>query len=864
MSECHRSGINPFAAAIALLPVTFFAACGDSTAAPPPDPPRATTIIVSPGTAELAALGATVQLLAEVRDQNGQAMAGATVNWASSAAAVATVGASGLVTAVANGSATITAASGAASGRAIVTVAQEVSTVAVAPDMATVVEGDTVRLAATATDANGQVVTGVEFVWAAGDTALAVVDASGLVTGVGTGQTEVSATTGGIAGRAQVTVVTPAPTAIAVTPDTVLLTALGQDTRLTAEVRDQLGRLMENQSVVWASSDSMVATVDSTGLVAARTNGTAAITATAGSASGTALVGVRQSVRSATVSPAADTVVLGDTLRLIAEAYDENGHVVQGAAFTWSSNNVPVAWADPSGLVWGAAEGSATITANAGDASGTSAVTVVSPDRPALVALYEATDGQNWVNNDNWLSDAPLADWYGVDADGDGRVVYIGLGGTWDSDAQEWVRHGLSGPIPAELGTLSRLRRLHLDRNQLTGEIPAELSGLAGLLSLYLSANQLTGSIPPEFGDLANLESLRLNDNSKLAGALPLSLASLSALDEFWYYGTGLYAPADESFRAWLNGIADHQGDSQILGSVTVENIGLSGVRVHLSGASSATTTTDNSGRYAFAGLVAGDYTVGMSDYNADEFEFEITSKDVTLARGQTSVVNFMGQVAPVIAGSLSVRTVYAIPRNRGFVKAYSDSVGAALRHLQVWYRDQMDGLTFALADRIPEVCRLSVDDDFLTVHPGNAGERWHAALDAVSGCGPKHRDEAFIWIVYFDVDEPCWTDERPQTLGRGGDGLTMLGRWDLLGLTSRDFEHPCGHGGHPHGRWVGGLGHELGHAFGLPHPPGCESGRPTCDIEALMWLGYARWPDTYLREDERAILRESPFFKNR
>ncbi|WP_428277733.1 serine hydrolase [Candidatus Palauibacter sp.] len=102
--------------------VTLFAACGDSTTEPPPDPPRATTISVSPATVDLAALGATVQLSAEARDQNGQLMAGVAVTWASGTAAVATVDASGLVTAVANGSATITASAESASGSAVVRV----------------------------------------------------------------------------------------------------------------------------------------------------------------------------------------------------------------------------------------------------------------------------------------------------------------------------------------------------------------------------------------------------------------------------------------------------------------------------------------------------------------------------------------------------------------------------------------------------------------------------------------------------------------------------------------------------------------------------------------------------------------------
>ena len=94
---------------------------GDSPIAPP-DPPRPTTVAVSPATSEFSALGASVQLTAEVRDQNGNAVPGAAVSWTTSAAAVATVSASGLVTAAGNGTATITATVGSASGSAAVAV----------------------------------------------------------------------------------------------------------------------------------------------------------------------------------------------------------------------------------------------------------------------------------------------------------------------------------------------------------------------------------------------------------------------------------------------------------------------------------------------------------------------------------------------------------------------------------------------------------------------------------------------------------------------------------------------------------------------------------------------------------------------
>ena len=144
-------------------------------------------------------------------------------------------------------------------------------------------------------DPNGQVVAGVEFTWASGDTAVAVVDASGLVTGVAAGQAEVLATAAGVTGRATLTVVAPTPAVVAVTPDTVVLTALEQTAQLTAEVRDQLGRVMEDEQVAWASSDTLVATIDSTGLVTAVANGTATGTATAG---GSAAAGIGSATRS--------------------------------------------------------------------------------------------------------------------------------------------------------------------------------------------------------------------------------------------------------------------------------------------------------------------------------------------------------------------------------------------------------------------------------------------------------------------------------------------------------------------------------------------------------------------------------------
>jgi len=121
-------------------------------------------------------------------------------------------------------------------------------------------------------------------------------------------------------------------------------------------------------------------------------------------------------------------------------------------------------------------------------------------DRDILVAFYHATGGPNWLDNTNWLTDAPLGEWYGVDTDASGRAVTLDLSGYYDGSARQYVPHGLTGDIPAELGELASLETLDLSVNQLAGEIPPELGGLASLQVLRLGVNQLTGEIPAELG----------------------------------------------------------------------------------------------------------------------------------------------------------------------------------------------------------------------------------------------------------------------------------------------------------------------------------------------------------------------------
>jgi len=122
---------------ILLAGALLMAGCSDETTAPDPtspptpDPPRPATVAVSPSTTSLDAIGASVPLSAVVTDQNGNAMGQAPVTWSSSAPNVATVSSTGLVTAVANGNASITAASGSAQGLAEVVVAQAAAAISI-------------------------------------------------------------------------------------------------------------------------------------------------------------------------------------------------------------------------------------------------------------------------------------------------------------------------------------------------------------------------------------------------------------------------------------------------------------------------------------------------------------------------------------------------------------------------------------------------------------------------------------------------------------------------------------------------------------------------------------------------------------
>ena len=233
----------------------------------------------------------------------------------------------------------------------------------------------------------------------------------------------------------------------------------------------------------------------------------------------------------------------------------------------------------------------------------------VAHDRSVLIALYDATNGDRWHRNDNWLSNAPLNDWYGVTASSDGRVTELdleynslvgevpseigGLSGLKVLDLTSGSRRScaffgigcstsyahanrLTGRVPPELGNLTNLESLSLAGNELSGEIPPQLGNLTNLERLSLGVNELSGEIPPQLGNLTNLESLHLGDN-ELSGAIPPELGNLSRLESLFLQGNEWSGELPPGLGNLSNLESLYLGDNKLTGCVPDTLLGVEG-----------------------------------------------------------------------------------------------------------------------------------------------------------------------------------------------------------------------------------------------------------------------------------------------
>lgn len=195
-----------------------------------------------------------------------------------------------------------------------------------------------------------------------------------------------------------------------------------------------------------------------------------------------------------------------------------------------------------------------------------------------------------------------------------------------------------------------------------------------------------------------------------------------------------------------------------------------------------------------------------------------------------------------------SVRVIYLVSADRQERSDYKAATEMAILDIQKWYKQQMNGRTFRLNEPIVEVLKSNQPANWFTGTPipgiGEGDWGFQHTLSEIKRLLPNESIPGnYTWVMYSDG---------PGSSGRGGGQICYLPEDDFLGLTGR---HPTQK---DIPRWIAGLGHEIGHAFGLPHPKDTKK-----HADAIMWTGiYGKYPNqTYLTPEDKGHLIKSPFF---
>jgi Bacterial Ig-like domain (group 2) len=259
---------------------------GPITPTPTPTPtPTVQSVVVSPATATLVAAGATTALTSDVRLSNGTS-GSQTVTWTPPTPTFPTVSTTGVVTAVASGSTTVTAAVGAVTGTATITVAIPfVQSITVTPATNTLASfGATTPVTAAVLMSNG--VAGTQTpTWTSSNPAVATVSA-GTVTAVSNGSATITATVGTVTGTAVVTVAQVVASVRLLPTDTVMKTAGA----LRASALDARGNVIANAPIVWTAVNPGLATVSQSGAVTPLNPGVARMRVSSGAFQATSIV----------------------------------------------------------------------------------------------------------------------------------------------------------------------------------------------------------------------------------------------------------------------------------------------------------------------------------------------------------------------------------------------------------------------------------------------------------------------------------------------------------------------------------------------------------------------------------------------
>ncbi len=247
----------------------------------------------------------------------------------------------------------------------------------------------------------------------------------------------------------------------------------------------------------------------------------------------------------------------------------------------------------------GADDRTATVTIKAGKAEKKLTVTQMpgenivddSAIRAGLIALYEATGGDNWYNNTNWCSEKPISEWHGiyhrVMEDGGTLVVDLtdnNLVGT--VPAEFWgcadfysvifnMNPNLSGTLPEDLGRHKNLQLLMTMLSNFSGEIPKSIGECTELRRLELGECNYSGHIPEELGNCRNLYYLALHYNN-FSGKIPGSLRNCTEMTDFYVFNNQLSGDLNTVFDladSWtkLNPYGIDISENQFTGNIPDE-----------------------------------------------------------------------------------------------------------------------------------------------------------------------------------------------------------------------------------------------------------------------------------------------------
>lgn len=268
-----------------------------------------------------------------------------------------------------------------------------VASVAITPDSSTLITGRTKSLNAVSRDSAGNPLMNRSITWTSSTPQTAVVNGSVVVTGLTPGRAVITALVEGKSAQA-VMLVQPAPVAsVAILPDSAVL-RLGATATLVAQVKDDLGVVLQDRAVRWSSGAPLVASIDSiTGVVRGLSGGTAVVTATSEGKSQTAHIRVQVPVASVNVVQALDTLEAHDAVTMQAVLRDSTQQVLHDRVIRWVSSNPAIASIDSvSGVLTGRDRGTVTVTATSEGKHGSATRVVVIKYRSLVAGTQHSCD----------------------------------------------------------------------------------------------------------------------------------------------------------------------------------------------------------------------------------------------------------------------------------------------------------------------------------------------------------------------------------------------------------------------------------------------------------------------------------------